>query len=428
MERFIAFIIVSFGVLSCVLSQDFDSYFTGNAQDAKVHVNAGFLLAGGGRDNDEAMRWMLNRATGGDVLILRASGSDGYNSYVYRELGVNINSVETIVFRHRRATSLPEILDKVDKAEIIFIAGGDQTRYFNLWNNTPLAAKLIEAMTQKTKVIGGTSAGMMILSGIAYTPINSGVNTTDALSNPFHANIDDLKTPNLMGSSIFENMIFDTHFDNRTRDGRLFTFLARTAFDHKIRARAIACNEQTAIGIDEKFIAHVFGRDNTADQKVYFMETNCEENGLPNLVSGRPLTWNTDNNNSVIVQIVDGFSDARHSFDLNEWVINTDGVIQHWNATQGQLSKRFVNSSDCKVATSHIEKYLIMEEIYPNPTNGIINFSLTPKATLLDTSGTELKNCDNCKSMTISNMSKGIYYLKLQHSHQTSIKKVVLIE
>ena len=35
-------------------------------------------MMGGSVENDNAMRWFLERADGGDVLVLRASGSDGY--------------------------------------------------------------------------------------------------------------------------------------------------------------------------------------------------------------------------------------------------------------------------------------------------------------------------------------------------------------
>ena len=43
------------------------------------------------------MQWFLEQANGGDVLVLRASGSDGYNQYLYNDLGINVNSVESIV-------------------------------------------------------------------------------------------------------------------------------------------------------------------------------------------------------------------------------------------------------------------------------------------------------------------------------------------
>ena len=37
---------------------------------------------GGSRENDNAMRWFLKQADGGDILVLRASGSNGYNDYM----------------------------------------------------------------------------------------------------------------------------------------------------------------------------------------------------------------------------------------------------------------------------------------------------------------------------------------------------------
>ena len=52
---------------------------------------------GGATENDNAMTWFLQQANGGDVLVLRASGSDGYNNYMYSGLGVSVNSVEKIM-------------------------------------------------------------------------------------------------------------------------------------------------------------------------------------------------------------------------------------------------------------------------------------------------------------------------------------------
>ena len=52
---------------------------------------------GGATEDDNAMIWFLERSNGGDILVLRTSGSDGYNNYLFSELGVNVNSVETIV-------------------------------------------------------------------------------------------------------------------------------------------------------------------------------------------------------------------------------------------------------------------------------------------------------------------------------------------
>ena len=98
-------------VPSFFVAQNYTGFITGNPDDAEVNVQPAFVLAGGGKDNDEAMKWMLSRAIGGDVLVLRASGSNGYNKYLYDELGVNVHSVETIVFLNRQASSEPYVLE-----------------------------------------------------------------------------------------------------------------------------------------------------------------------------------------------------------------------------------------------------------------------------------------------------------------------------
>jgi len=44
----------------------------------------GVVLIGGGTDVDDAFRWMIERSSGAPVVtVLRAAGSDAYNSYIY---------------------------------------------------------------------------------------------------------------------------------------------------------------------------------------------------------------------------------------------------------------------------------------------------------------------------------------------------------
>ena len=56
-------------------------YCTGtcDGSDAVVQSTPGTVVMGGGVDVDEAMAWMITNANGGDFVVLRASGSDGYN-------------------------------------------------------------------------------------------------------------------------------------------------------------------------------------------------------------------------------------------------------------------------------------------------------------------------------------------------------------
>jgi predicted membrane GTPase involved in stress response len=56
--------------------QGYTSFFSGDTADVTTEPIPGIVLAGGGGDNDQAMQWMLERADSGDVVVLRASGSD----------------------------------------------------------------------------------------------------------------------------------------------------------------------------------------------------------------------------------------------------------------------------------------------------------------------------------------------------------------
>ena len=80
-----------------LLAQAFTVYNTGAEVDGAFQASGGVCLMGGASESDDAMTWFLERAGGGDVLVLRASGSDGYNNYIYSDLGVDIHRVTTVV-------------------------------------------------------------------------------------------------------------------------------------------------------------------------------------------------------------------------------------------------------------------------------------------------------------------------------------------
>ncbi len=111
------------------IAQDYIEYATGSASDLVVNPDSGICLMGGASESDEAMVWFLNKANGGDVVVLRASGSNGYNNYFYSELGVTVNSVTTFVINNEAGATNEYVLDKVEKAEAIWFAGGEQFDY-----------------------------------------------------------------------------------------------------------------------------------------------------------------------------------------------------------------------------------------------------------------------------------------------------------
>ena len=59
------FTIALFLFLQPCLAQDYVSYFTGDAADVTTSPQGGVCLMGGATENDEAMKWFLERADGG---------------------------------------------------------------------------------------------------------------------------------------------------------------------------------------------------------------------------------------------------------------------------------------------------------------------------------------------------------------------------
>ncbi len=228
-----------------------DVYITGNPADAASAAppsTSALVLMGGGEDVDDAFRWMIAKAGGGDFLVLRASGSDGYNAYVYALGGVD--SVETLVVKTRSAAADPYVIDRIRRAEAIFIAGGDQYDYIRLWKGTPLQAALEDALARKVP-LGGTSAGLAVLGEVDYSAANDSVTSAQALADPLNRNVTldtgFVTAPGLAGT------ITDTHFVTRDRMGRLMAFVARMVSDGLVplaQTRAVAVDEATALVVD----------------------------------------------------------------------------------------------------------------------------------------------------------------------------------
>lgn len=92
-------------------------------------------------DTDEAFTWQISRAGKGDFVVLRATGTDAYNSYIYDlsvRNGLTLNTVKTLVLKNRDASSEKAVLEIVQNAEAIFFAGGNQDDYVNFWIGTEL--------------------------------------------------------------------------------------------------------------------------------------------------------------------------------------------------------------------------------------------------------------------------------------------------
>lgn len=238
-------------------SKLYDYYLTGDAADARPPQPGSpfWLLAGGGNDVDSAYQAMIAKARAGsstkvDVVVIRTSGADGYNPYLMAMPGVD--SVETFVIKSRSGANDPALNAIVAKADVLFIAGGDQSTYINLWKGTALDSTLSQ-LRARFVPFGGTSAGLAVLGDVDYTGANGSITSATALANPYDRKLT-LDTGFITGLDGLGGAITDAHLVTRDRMGRLVTFLARMVQDGLQplgRARGIGVDEGTAVVVDD---------------------------------------------------------------------------------------------------------------------------------------------------------------------------------
>ena len=137
--------------------------------DVNDFDHAGTVLMGGGTDVDAAFQWMCQRSGNGDFLVIRATGTDAYNPYI-QQLCPNENSVATLIIPNLAAASDPFVISTIQNAEALWIAGGDQSNYINFWKGTPVQTE-INAVITRDAPIGGTSAGMNVLTQFVYSAL-----------------------------------------------------------------------------------------------------------------------------------------------------------------------------------------------------------------------------------------------------------------
>jgi len=237
-------------------TSDFDYYLTGNVADQKPRPpdSQMMVLMGGGLDVDQAFVDMIRKAGGHgsdkiDVVVIRASGEDGYNDYLFAMDGVD--SVETVVIKKHSGADNPKVISIIERADVLFIAGGDQWTYINQWNDTAVERTIKSVLLAKNVPIGGTSAGLAVLGAVDFSAQHDTITSPDALNNPYDLR---LMLDNTFLETVpkLQNTIADAHLVSRDRMGRLVTFLARMVKDGILwrDARAIGVDEGTAVVID----------------------------------------------------------------------------------------------------------------------------------------------------------------------------------
>jgi len=302
--------------------EHYSYYGTGDPADVTTPTRALVVMQGGGDDVDANYVRMGEAAGGGDFVVLRASGADGYNDYIHALCGCD--SVETIVFNDRQAAFDDFVIRKIRSAEALFLAGGDQSNYVRYWKDTPVE-DAIHAVLGRGAPIGGTSAGMAVMGEFSYSALSPSSLTADAaLGNPYH---DDLTIESdFLHIDGLDGILTDQHLVERDRIGRTLALLARLIVDGRTAvARGIAADRETAVHLDpETGDVTVHAKPDHETPYVYFLEQRnapavCEPN--------KPLSGVT----TAVYRLAPG-----GSFNLESWS-GTGGLAYSLAVEQGIL-------------------------------------------------------------------------------------------
>lgn len=409
-------------------AQGYISYFTGNTTNSITNPEFGVCLMGGASEHDEAMKWLLQKANGGDVVVLRSSGSDGYNNYLFSELGVSVNSVETLIITSVAGATNPYVLDKVANAEMIWFAGGDQWNYVSFFKNNALEDLLNQHINVKNAPIGGTSAGMAILSGKYFSAQNGSITSSQAMNNPYHPNIT-LGYDDFLSVPFLEDVITDTHYDNPDRRGRQSTFIARFKNDINLDVKGVAANEYVAICIDENGKARVFGEYPVYQEYAFFVQANCSNpNSIENIQSAQPLTWNYGGQ-ALKIYKVPGTMTGDYFFDLNDWQSGSyfGGNWEHWSVNNGIFESVTGTPPDCSLTSIDFNNSNF--QVVPNPILSSFSVSGFTSAliSLYDLQGRLIfqKQITNNEIIEIKHLQSGVYIIQIKEENKIQTNKLI---
>lgn len=215
------------------------------------------LLVGGGAEDyndwsDAPYQWLVEQSENKRVAIITFDESDQWLCDYFTSLGANY--ADTFWIYSSQTADLQSTYDSLITYDAIFMRGGDQQNYYETYVNTK-TQEALQFVYNNGGVVGGTSAGMALLGDVAFTAQAGSVYPDECIQNPR------LSFITLKDDFLFtlNNWIFDTHFIERGRLGRLAAFMENWYIHHNQSIQAIGVDDNTAVGIIGDSMAYVFG-------------------------------------------------------------------------------------------------------------------------------------------------------------------------
>lgn len=232
---------------------------------ARTSGQGSICAHGGGADWDDAshkemVRWMVERAQRTPdeppaAVILgavpREPDEPDAAADAFRAGGA---TPRALVITAENADD-PAVAAAIGNARIVWIRGGDQSRYVNWWKGKA-TERAIRAVFDAGGVVGGTSAGCAVLGEVTYDARNGSLRPEQALTDAHHENL--TLTEGFL--NLVPGVLFDTHFTERGRLGRLPVMMARAKADFGKAVLGVGVDHGTALTIDQHGKARVIGK------------------------------------------------------------------------------------------------------------------------------------------------------------------------
>lgn len=186
------------------------------------------FIIGGGHKSDELMHQLMATAqlTSKDyIAILPMATEEPDTAYFYiKQDFEKVCNNKVISFNFTKDdVNKTSWLDSVQQAKLIFITGGDQSRFMNIVLHTPVQTAIQQAY-KNGSTIAGTSAGAAMMSHYMITGNQLLGDTSYESTFPklWNNNIEITE-----GLSLLDSAIIDMHFITRSRYNRLLTAIAK---------------------------------------------------------------------------------------------------------------------------------------------------------------------------------------------------------
>ena len=299
------------------------------------------LLVGGGSENygdwsDQPYKWLVEHAPNRKILVLHYSDTTTWFTGYFPSL--SSCSVSNMFISSYAAANDSAVYKFILKHDGIFLRGGDQSLYYSKWNGT-LTQKAIREVFLRGGVIGGTSAGEMILGNVAYLAGNSD-NGAMLISPSSSITLVDDFLP------FVPNVLAESHTNERGRLGRTPVFLARYKSLNNKSISGIAVDANTAFAIGPDGIGEAMGSCAVALLRWNPNTTYSIEAGKPFAMQNMKFDqlipdykYNLNTGEIIVPQSATVFTPKPVSMPKGAVILDGSGNQNDWAVATGSLKK-----------------------------------------------------------------------------------------